>query len=112
MIKRRYRSFIAWVRSWISLAPLALAACSAPLQYQEKLGVIHTAAARQCKTAHLTCAALAPCSTAVRTALQDWQAVSLAASKDDAPAEAAALVVASVSHQAAVSVCAAKGIKP
>ena len=111
-MRRRYRSFLSWLRRALTMAPLALAGCSAPLQYQQQLGTIHTAAARQCKTAHLTCAALAPCSTAVRTALQDWQAVSLAASKDDAPAEAAALVVASVSHQAAVSVCAAKGIKP
>ena len=93
------------------MAPLALAGCSAPLQYQQQLGVIHTAAARQCRTTHLTCSALAPCSAAVRTALQDWQAVSLAASKDDAPGEAAALVVASVSHQAAVSVCRSKGVK-
>ena len=111
MIKRRYRSFLAWLRRALAMAPLALAACSAPLQYQQQLGVIHTQAAKTCKTQHLTCAALAPCSEAVRAALKDWQSVSLAASKDDAPGEAAALVVASVSHQTAVSVCRAKGVR-
>ena len=108
---RRYRSFLSWLKRWIALAPLALAACSAPYVHMQKLAALHSAAARTCRTAHLTCSALAPCSAAVRTALQDWQAVSLAASKDDAPGEAAALVVASVSHQAAVSVCRSKGVK-
>ena len=108
---RRYRSLLSWLRRAVALAPLALAACAPPLQYQTRLSVLHTQAARQCQTRHLTCAALMPCSTAVRAALADWQAVSAAASKDDAPGEAAALVVASVSHQTAVSVCAAKGVK-
>lgn len=90
---------------------LVLGACTAPLQYQQRLSIIHTQAAQVCRTQHITCAALAPCSAAVRTALNDWQAVSAASAKDDAPAEAAALVVASVSHQTAVSVCASKGIK-
>ena len=111
MIKRRYRSFIEWIKSWIALAPLALAACSAPYVHMQKLAALHSAAARTCRTTHLTCSALAPCSAAVRTALRDWQAVSAAAAKDDAPGEAAALVVASVSHQTAVSVCRAKGVR-
>lgn len=108
---RRYRSFLTWLRWALAMAPLALAACSAPIQYQQQLAVIHTQAAKQCRTQHLTCAALAPCSEAVRAALKDWQSVSAAAAKDDAPGEAAALVVASVSHQAAVSVCRSKGVK-
>ena len=108
---RRFRSLVSWLRRALALAPLALAACSAPLQYQQRLSVLHTQAAAVCKTTHLTCAALAPCSEAVRTALRDWQAVSAAASKDDAPGEAAALVVASVSHQTAVNVCRAKGVQ-
>lgn len=105
------RRFINWLHRALILAPLALMACSAPLQFQQRLGTLHTRAAQQCKTVHLTCAQLMPCSQAVRTALKDWQAVNEAASKDDVPGEAAALVVASVSHQTAVSVCNMKGVK-
>lgn len=110
MIKRRYRSFVSWVRSWIALAPLALAACSAPYVHQQKLGALHSAAARQCKTSHLTCAALLPCSAAVRVSLVDWQAVSAAAAKGDDAGEAAALVVAGSSEVAAINTC--KAVKP
>mgnify|MGYP000860937334 CR=1 FL=1 len=110
-IKRRYRSFISWIRSWITLAPLALAGCSAPLVHQQRLAALHTAAARTCKGQHLTCSKLAPCSTAVRAALADWQAVSLAAAKGDDAGEAAALIVAGTSEVAARAVCKTQGVQ-
>ena len=87
----------------------ALAGCTAPLQHQQRLSVLHTQAARSCTAKTLTCAALAPCSTAVRAALADWQAVSVAASKGDDTAEAAALIIASTSELAAITAC--KGVR-
>lgn len=109
-MRRRYRSFLSWLRSWIALAPLALAGCAAPLVHQQRLAALHTAAARQCASKVLTCAALAPCSAAVRAALEGWQAVSLAASRGDDSGEAAALVVAAGSEVAAINSC--KMVKP
>ena len=111
MIMRRYRSFLNWIRQWIALAPLAMAACSAPFVHQQKLAALHSAAAKTCRTTHLTCAKLAPCSTAVRTSLKDWQEVSVAASKGDDAGEAAALVVAASSEVAARSVCKVQGVQ-
>ena len=108
-MRRRYRSFLEWLRRWIYLAPLALAGCAAPLVHQGRLAALHTAAARQCANKVLTCAALAPCSAAVRVALADWQAVSAAASKADDAGEAAALIVAGTSEVAALSAC--KGVQ-
>ena len=75
------------------------------MSHQQRLAELHTRAAKQCRTQVLTCAALAPCSSAVRTALADWQAVSIAASKGDDAGEAAALVVAASSEVAVYGVC-------
>lgn len=102
---RRYRSLISWLRSWIMLTPLALAGCSTAYQHQQRLSALHTAAAQQCMTTHLTCAALMPCSEAVRASLADWQAVNVAASKGDDAGEAAALIVAAGSEVAALATC-------
>ena len=84
---------------------LALCGCAAPLVHQQRLAALHSRAAAACKTQVLTCAALMPCSQAVRTALSDWQAVSAAASKGDDAGEAAALVVAASSEVAVYGVC-------
>ena len=108
---RRYRSFLSWLKRWIALAPLALAACSTPFVHQQKLAALHSQAARTCKTMHLTCAQLAPCSSAVRTSLKDWQEVSVAAAKGDDAGEAAALVVAGSSEVAAIHVCKVQGVQ-
>ena len=110
-MRRRYRSFLSWLRRALAMAPLAMAACSAPYVHQQKLAALHTQAANVCKSKHLTCAKLSPCSEAVRTSLKDWQAVSLAASKGDDAAEAAALIVAASSEVAARSVCTAGGVQ-
>ena len=84
---------------------LAIVGCAAPLQHQQRLSVLHTQAARACTTQTLTCAKLAPCSAIVRTALADWQAVSVAASRGDDTAEAAALIIAGTSELAAINTC-------
>jgi len=91
------------------VAGLSFTGCAAPYLHQVRLGDLHSRAAKVCKTDHLTCAALQPCSVAVRTALADWQAVSLAASKGDDVGEAAALIVAASSEVAAFGAC--KGVK-
>jgi hypothetical protein len=93
------------------LVLLLLGACSPAVVHQRRLGALHTQAAGVCKTQHLTCAALAPCSTAVRSSLADWQAVSVAASKGDDAGEVAALVVAGTSEIAARAVCKTQGVK-
>ena len=108
---RRYRSFLAWLRRAVALAPLALCACSPAIVHQQRLGALHTQAAQVCRTQHLTCAALAPCSQAVRESLRDWQAVSVAASKGDDAGEVAALVVAGTSEIAARAVCKTQGVQ-
>lgn len=87
------------------VAGLSFTGCAAPYLHQVRLGDLHSRAAKQCRTQVLTCAALAPCSSAVRTALADWQAVSVAASKGDDAGEAAALIVAASSEVAAFSAC-------
>lgn len=89
------------------LAALAVsaAACSAPLVHQQRLGELHSRAAGACRTRHLTCAALAPCSSSVRASIADWQAVSAAVSRGDEDAEAGALVAAASSEVAARAVC-------
>ena len=95
----------------VSMLPIAIVAgvsltgCAAPYLHQVRLGDLHSRAAKVCKTDHLTCAALQPCSVAVRTALSDWQAVSVAASKGDDAGEAAALIVAASSEVAAFGAC-------
>jgi len=102
---RHYRSFISWLRSWILLAPLALAGCSTPYMHQKKLSLLHTQAARACINKVLTCASLMPCSAAVRTALADWQAVGTAVSRGDDAGEAAGLIAAGSSEIAAMAAC-------
>ena len=109
---RRTRAFMAWLRLAIAAAPLALCACSAPLVHQRRLGALHTQAAAVCRTQHLTCRALQPCSESVRTALRDWQAVSVAASKGDDRAETAGMLVAATSEIAAFATCDALLPKP
>ncbi len=95
----------------VSLWPVAIVAgvsmtgCAAPYLHQVRLGDLHSRAAKVCKTDHLTCAALQPCSVAVRGAQSDWQAVSVAASKGDDVGEAAALIVAASSEVAAFGAC-------
>ena len=91
------------------VAGLSFTGCAAPYLHQVRLGDLHSRAAKQCRTQVLTCAALQPCSVAVRTALADWQAVSVAASKGDDMGEAAALIVAGSSEVAAFGAC--KGVK-
>lgn len=89
----------------VGLIVLLLGACSAPLVHQRRLGALHTQAAGVCRTQHLTCRALQPCSESVRTALRDWQAVSVAASKGDDRAETAGMLVAATSEIAAFATC-------
>lgn len=97
--------FCVWLWPVAIVAGVSLTGCAAPYLHQVRLGDLHSRAAKQCKTQVLTCAALQPCSVAVRTALADWQAVSLAASKGDDAGEAAALIVAGSSEVAAFGAC-------
>ena len=96
----------------VGLIIMLLGACSAPLVHQRRLGALHTQAAGVCRTQHLTCRALQPCSESVRTALRDWQAVSVAASKGDDRAETAGMLVAATSEIAAFATCDALLPKP
>ena len=96
----------------VGLIVMLLGACSAPLVHQRRLGALHTQAAAVCRTQHLTCRALQPCSESVRTALRDWQAVSVAASKGDDRAETAGMLVAATSEIAAFATCDALLPKP
>ena len=109
---RRFRSLVSWLRLAIAAAPLALCACSPAVVHQRRLGALHTQAAGVCRTQHLTCRALQPCSESVRTALRDWQAVSVAASKGDDRAETAGMLVAATSEIAAFATCDALLPKP
>lgn len=88
---------------------LLLIGCAEPLVHQRALGQIHTKAAAVCHTKVLTCAALEPCSQAVRQALAAWQAVSEAVSRgaDESVVTADALV----SDGVARALCARQGVK-
>lgn len=88
---------------------LLLIGCAEPLVHQRALGQIHTKAAAVCHTKVLTCAALEPCSQAVRKALSAWQAVSEAVSRgaDESVVTADALV----SDGVARALCARQGVK-
>jgi len=106
---RHYRSFISWLRSWILLAPLALAGCAAPLVHQRNLAALHTRAASTCRAKPAQCVALAPCSFELRQGLSAWQGVSAAIAQGEDGA--APLANALIAEGTARVTCLAQGVK-
>ena len=84
---------------------LTIAACAQPVVRQRELGAIHTKATVKCKSEPTECHKMMMCGDAVRKALADWQAVSVARSKLDDAGEVAALALAEVSDREARALC-------
>lgn len=80
-------------------------ACAQPVVKQRELGQIHTKATHKCKSEPTECHKMMMCGDAVRAALRDWQAVSVARSKLDDAGEVAALALAQVSDREARALC-------
>ena len=82
-----------------------LIACAQPVVRQRELGAIHTKATHKCRAEPTECHKMMLCGDAVRKALADWQAVSVARSKLDDAGEVAALALAEVSDREARALC-------
>jgi len=101
----RRQSFLSRLRSWLALAPLALAGCAEPLVHQRGLAALHTAATAQCKATPATCAPLQVCTTGLRGAMSAWQSVSEAIAAGDDETELARTADALVSEGTARAAC-------
>ena len=90
---------------YLLLIAILTIGCAQPVVRQRELGAIHSRATVKCKSEPTECHKMMLCGDAVRKALADWQAVSVARSKLDDAGEVAALALAEVSDREARALC-------
>lgn len=95
-----------WIRIFLSLSPLALAACADVLQHQRQIAAMHSAVAAECRAKPARCAPLADCAADLRRALGAWQRVSEATVAGDLEGAELASADALISEGGARAVCA------